>query len=51
MVTIVDQVVMSGFGYFGFTVVGRAHYPNSFDIVEKGINFGHLAHTVALVVW
>jgi hypothetical protein len=51
MVAILDKVFMSSFRYFSVTVVGRAYFPNIFDIVEKGMNFGYLAHTVALVVW
>jgi hypothetical protein len=51
MVDIVDEVFVSGFRNFSVTVIGRAHFPNSFDIVEKGMNFGYLAHTVALAVW
>jgi len=42
---------VSGFGYFVVTVIGRAHVPKTFDIVEKGMNFGDLAHTVHLAVW
>jgi hypothetical protein len=42
---------MSAFGYFGITVVGRSHFPNTFDIMPKGMKFGYLAHTVALAVW
>ena len=42
---------MSGFRYFGVTVIGRAHFPNTSNIMEKGMNFGYLAPTVALAVW
>jgi len=42
---------VSSFRYFGVTVIGRAHFLNTFNIVEKGMNFGYLAHTVALAVW
>jgi hypothetical protein len=51
MVAILAEVFMSGFRYFGVTVVGRAQFRNTFDIVEKGMNFGYLAHTMALAVW
>jgi hypothetical protein len=51
MVAILDEVFVNGFRYFGGSVIGRAHFPNTFDIVEKGMNFGYLAHTAALAVW
>jgi hypothetical protein len=51
MVAILDEVLASGFRYFGVTVISRVHFPNTFDIVEKRMNFGYLAHTVALAVW
>ena len=33
---------MSGFRYFGITVISRAHSLNTFDIVERGMNLGIL---------
>ena len=41
---------MSGVRSFGVTVIGRAHFCNTIDTVEKGIKFGYLVHTVALAV-
>jgi hypothetical protein len=51
MVAILDEVFVSGFRYFGVNVIGGTLFPNTFNIVEKGMNFGYLAHTVALAVW
>jgi hypothetical protein len=51
MVAILDKVFVNGFRYFGVTVSSRAHFPNTFNIVEKEMNFGYLAHAVALAVW
>jgi hypothetical protein len=51
MVAIVNEVFVRGFRYFGVTVIGRARFPNLFDIVENGMNFGYPAHTAALAVW
>jgi len=42
--------ILSGFRYLAATVIGRAHFPNKFNLVEKGMNFEYLLHTVALVV-
>jgi len=46
MVAILDEVFMSGFRYLGVTVVGSAHFPNTFDMVEKGINLH-----ILLILW
>jgi hypothetical protein len=51
MVAILHVVFVSGFRYFGVTVIRRAHFPKSFDIVEKGMKYGYLAHAVAVAVW
>jgi len=51
MVATLDEVFVSGSRYFGVTIIGRAHFPSTFDIVEKGMNCAHLADTVALAVW
>jgi len=47
---ILREVFVSGFRYFGVTVISRAHFLNIFDIVEKGMNLRYVAHTVALAV-
>jgi hypothetical protein len=35
MVAILDEVFVSGCIYFGVTDIGRAHFPNTFDIAER----------------
>ena len=50
IVAIFDEVFRSGCRYLGVTVVGRASFPNTFDLVETGINFGYHAHIVGFVV-
>jgi len=50
-VAILDDVFVSSLRYFGVTDMGRAPYPNTLDIMEKGINYTYRAYTVALMVW
>jgi len=51
MVAILDQVSMSSLRNFGVAVISRAQFTHKFDIMAKGMNFRHLAYTVALAVW
>jgi hypothetical protein len=51
MVAILDEVFVSNVRSFSVTVISRAHFPNTFHIVEKGMSFGYLAYTVALAEW
>lgn len=51
MVAILEEVFVSTFIHFSFTVLCTAQIPNTFDIVGNGINYGHFAHTAALAVW
>jgi hypothetical protein len=44
MAAILDGEVMSNFRYVGATVGGRAHFSNSFHLVEKAMIVGYLAH-------
>ena len=41
---------MSSFRYFVVAIISRVYYPNTFDIVEKGMNVGYRDYTVALAV-
>jgi len=51
MVAILDEVLVSSFRYFHVTVISRAHFFNTFNIVKMEMDYGYLAHTVALAVW
>jgi hypothetical protein len=51
MAAILKEVVASSCTNFSLSVLRIAQIPNTFDIVEKGINSGYFAHTVALAVW
>jgi len=50
MVAIWDEVFERGFRYLSVTVIGRAHFPNTFDIVEIWMNFLSLSDSVAHAV-
>jgi len=51
MVAILDADFMSDLRYFVVIVIGRVHLHNTSHKVEKGMNFGYYAQTVALEVW
>jgi len=51
MVGIIDKVVRGSYRYLSVSVIGRAYFPNIFNIVQKGMHIEYIAHTVALAVW
>jgi len=51
LITILDQVSMSGFRYFCDSVTSRDYCPNTSDIVEQGQIVEYLGDGVALAVW
>ena len=50
IVPILCENSLSGFRYCGVNDICSSHFPNTVDIVEKGIFFGNLTSTVALAV-
>jgi len=51
MVGILEEVFVGSFRHFGVTAIARAHFPNTYNTVQKEIHSGYLPHTVALAVW